>query len=86
MKESCNRAVEETTHRLTPNPYTVLHTFFVKQTRISYGEQILINLLVLSTKKQSVFKYYQCFICYFLRLGLLFSLFVLHSKITFVLF
>jgi hypothetical protein len=51
MKESCKRAVEETTHRLTPNPYTVLCNFFVKHARISYGEQILIKLLVLYTKK-----------------------------------
>jgi hypothetical protein len=86
MKESCNRAVEETTHRLTPNPYTVLRNFFVKHAKISYGEQILTKLLALSTKKQSVFKYYQSCICYFLWLGLLFCLLMLHSKITFILF
>jgi len=35
MKGSYNCAVEETTHRLTPNPYTVLRNCFVKNTGIS---------------------------------------------------
>jgi hypothetical protein len=75
MNESCNCTVEENTRRLTPNPYDVLRNCFVKHTRISCGEQILIRLLVLS-KKNNVFKYYQCCNCYFLRLESFFLTFI----------